>query len=155
MPSFSTFSFHHRHCRLPLFLLLSALLSSKGVIGAMHRIATPAEFNAFVSSVNTDGASYSGTTVYLDSDLTLSGVVDPIGINMVSYFCGVFDGQGHTISSLNITSTSEYVGLFGYSTGMSVRNVVLDESCSILSSFSSGTGYTYVCCWIYRELPCR
>ena len=43
----------------------------------MYRIASPAEFTAFACSVNTDGASYSGTTVYLDSDLTLSGPTDP------------------------------------------------------------------------------
>ena len=63
---------------------------------------------------------------------------------MTSYFQGVFDGQGHTISGLSITSTSEYACLFGYSTGMSVKNVVLDESCSIVGSFSSSEGYTYV-----------
>ena len=114
----------------------------------MYRIATPAEFTAFACSVNTDGASYSGTTVYLDSDLTLSGSTDPIGISTTNYFQGVFDGQGHTISNLNITSTSEYACLFGYSTGMSVRNVVLDESCSIVGSFSSSSGYTYAASFV-------
>ena len=145
MPSPSPLSNHrHHHHILPLFLPSALLLSSKSAMGAEHRIKTPAEFTDFVNSVNTNGESYNGTTVYLDSDLSLSGVTDPIGKSNSKYFRGVFDGQGHTISNLNINSTTNYASLFGYSTGLTIRNVVLDESCSIVGSFIDSSGYTYV-----------
>ena len=43
------------------------------------------------------------------------------------------------ISNLAMTSSLEYVGLFGYSKGLTIKNVILDLSCSITSSFS-GSG---------------
>ena len=135
---------HHHHHHLPLLLLfLSAPLCLKSAVGAEHRIATTAEFTDFVSSVNSNGVSYLGTTVYLDSDLSLSDPTSPIGTGSSNHFQGVFDGQGHTISNLKITSTSDNTGLFGYSTGMTVRNVVLDESCSVTNSMTS-TAFTWI-----------
>ena len=77
--------------------------------------------------------SYSGTTVFLDVDIDFSGGSPseqfvPIGKSGSKYFQGTFDGQGHTISNLAINSSSlQYVGLFGYSKGATIRNVVLDS----------------------------
>jgi filamentous hemagglutinin family protein len=50
----------------------------------------------------------------------------PLGTSSSSYFSGIFDGGGHTISGLTITKTAAIsnVGLFGYSTG-TIRNVGL------------------------------
>lgn len=47
--------------------------------------------------------------VTLGSDIELSGEFTPIPV-----FGGVFDGAGHTISGLNITSSGSYSGLFRY-----------------------------------------
>ena len=72
-------------------------------------------FILFGDNVN-KGTSYSGTTVLLDSDLSLDGkAFEPIGSSGSNYFRGVFDGQGHAISNFEMTS-SYYAGLFGYST---------------------------------------
>jgi len=51
---------------------------------------------------------------------------DPIGY--ASYkFTGTFDGLGHTISELMINrSTTDYVGLFGYTSAADIRNVGLE-----------------------------
>ena len=136
-------SFHHHHLLPLLLLLLSVLLCLKSAIGAEHRIGTLTEFTNFVNSVNSYGAKYNGTTVYLDSDLTLSGITGQIGKSISNHFQGMFDGQGHTISDLKINTTSENTGLFGYSKGMTVRNVVLDESCSVTNSMTS-TAFTWV-----------
>lgn len=61
------------------------------------------------------------------------------------YFEGTFDGQGHTISGLNIDTDTDYVGLFGYSTG-TIKNVgVIDSSLSGnnyvggIAGYNSGT----------------
>ena len=44
-------------------------------------------------------------------------------------FRGTFDGQGKTISGLNINlSTTDYVGLFGIINGATIKNVKLDNS---------------------------
>ena len=78
---------------------------------------------------------YSGTTVFLDADLNFSGrTLAPVGS-----FQGAFDGQGHIISNLAMNSSSEFVGLFGYSIGATIRNVVLDSSCSINSYNADNT----------------
>ena len=83
-------------------------------------------------------------TVFLDSDIDFTGeTLEPIGVSDSNYFNGTFDGQGHAISNLNVTSSSGYVGLFGYSRGLTITNVVLDSSCSIISSYK-GSFYAFV-----------
>ena len=62
------------------------------------------------------------------------------GVDSSNYFNGTFDGQGHVISDLKMTSSSQYVGVFGISRGLTIKNVIIDSSCSITSLFSdSGT----------------
>ncbi len=54
---------------------------------------------------------------------------EPIGANGSNAFKGVFDGNGHTIKGLKINAgggTTNFVGLFGYSTG-AVSNVKLEN----------------------------
>lgn len=92
-------------------------------------------FSSFVNDVNL-GANYSGTTVFLDVDIDLSGKeLLPIGKNSSTYFLGSFDGQGHIINNFIINAPIQYLGLFGYSKGLSIRNVVLGDSCSFTSTF--------------------
>ena len=59
----------------------------------------------------------------LGDNIDLSGYAnwEPIG-NSTEKFTGSLDGTDYTISNLKIDSSSDYVGLFGYSTGM-LRNV--------------------------------
>jgi formylglycine-generating enzyme required for sulfatase activity len=56
-----------------------------------------------------------GKHFILAADLDCSGtVLTPIG-NGYAPFTGIFDGNGHVISNLTITaSTQDYIGLFGY-----------------------------------------
>ena len=136
-------------------LLFSLLLLGRPVLGANElRIHNASELITFSDGVNS-GANYSGTIIYLDSDIvfdsSLSQEFQPIG-NESNCFQGTFDGQGHTISGLALNSSSENVGLFGYSNGAVVKNVVLDESCSFVSSSCSNdpnigaiTGYCESC----------
>ena len=101
----------------------------------LNRIATVDEFVIFSENVNS-GMNYSGITVFLESDIDFAGKsFEPIG-NSSEYFINVFDGQGHVISNLAMNSSLEYVGLFGYSEGLTIKNVILDSSCSVTSSIS-------------------
>ena len=85
------------------------------------------------------GNFYTGTTVLLDKDIDFTGLSDkfaPIGSVWKTCFRGVFDGQGHTVSNLKVTnSTYGYYGLFGFSWGTSIRNVIMDSTCAISGSF--------------------
>ena len=140
-------------------LLFSLLLLLGGVaIKADElRITTAEELITFSNDVSS-GNRYSGTTVYLDSDIdftpSLSQQFQPIGKNETLSFQGTFDGQGHTISNLALNSSSLYVGLFGYSIGATIKNVVVDDSCSVVGSINpssdiieigSVSGYCEIC----------
>ena len=123
------------------------LLAARGyvVTSDIIRIRDAGELIEVSSSVN-GGANFSGTTVLLDSDIDfseeLSQQFEPIGkyrlFEFYIPFLGTFDGQGHTISNLKINSTLESTGLFGYSEGSTIKNVVLDSSCSFVSFYESG-----------------
>ncbi|MCK9310274.1 MAG: InlB B-repeat-containing protein [Candidatus Cloacimonetes bacterium] len=67
------------------------------------------------------------TEVYrLMNDIDLLGVEwIPLGNNLTP-FTGIFDGQGYTISGINITTSQTYIGLFGYNEG-TLKNIVLDQ----------------------------
>ena len=112
------------------------VLLVNAVVGEEVRITSVDKFIEFKDNVS-KGTSYSGMTVFLDSDLPLAGkAFEPIGNSNSNYFSGVFDGQGHVISGLTMTSSLQYVGLFGCSRGLTIKNVILDSSCSIASSYS-------------------
>lgn len=95
-------------------------------------ISSPEDFLAFQQAVNYYGLT--GLKGRIEKDLDLSSVsskVEPIG-TIGNPYVGCFDGQGHTISGLTITSSKDYVGLFGVvSGGAVIKNLVLDETCSI------------------------
>ena len=110
------------------------------------RIHNANELVELSERVNSGEANYSGTTVFLENDVNdfCGKVFEPIGKNLTIYFDGVFDGQGYTISNLAINSSGEYVGLFGYSKDATIRNVVMDGSCSVATSYGSGGGSMHV-----------
>lgn len=122
-----------------LFLVLGGAVFGSEVL----RISSTSAFISFSNDVNT-GKSYSGSTVLLDSDIdfspSLSQQFNPIGANGTKKFDGVFNGQGHTIKGLSLNLSSRYVGLFGYSNGATIKNVIIDDSCSFTSSFISSSG---------------
>ena len=108
-------------------LLACAIVAARGNLV----IKTVADYIAFTKEVNNNTRSYQEETVLLDNDLDFAGVsIVPIGNTEEGVFCGTFDGQGHHLSNINISSQDEYVGLFGLSTyGITVINVVLDSTC--------------------------
>ena len=87
---------------------------------------------AFQQAVNVQGLT--GLNARIDADLDRSAIsskLEPIGTTAAPYV-GSFDGQGHTISGLTMSSSKNYVGLFGVVGGGSAfRNLVLDNTCSI------------------------
>lgn len=59
-------------------------------------------------------------------DLTGKGWT-PIGTNYEKRYKGTFDGRGHTIKGLTVTTNDQFVGLFGYlDRAGTVKNVVME-----------------------------
>lgn len=51
---------------------------------------------------------------------------EPIG-NENHYFSGRYNGESHTITGINVNSTSIYQGLFGYILGAEQQNVIIED----------------------------
>lgn len=89
-----------------------------------------------------NGNTYNGTTIFLGSDIDFSGkTFEPIGPNKNTPFLGTFDGQNHIISNLEMDVTSTSAGLFGHSTGTTIKNVILDSTCKFFITKPSGNTY--------------
>ena len=77
--------------------------------------------------------------ITLDTDIDLTGKNwTPIGTSFSNKYTGTFDGGGHTIKGLTVTTNDQFVGLFG-SIGYAgtVKNVMM-EDVQITSNRSSG-----------------
>lgn len=97
-----------------------------------YYISSEDDLFKFRNSVN-NGKTFADCTVYLTKSFTLSGTWVPIGNTGTesSTFKGTFDGQDFTISSESQTSglyikSESYAGFFGYSFGMTVKNLNLE-----------------------------
>ena len=66
--------------------------------------------------------------ITLDTDIDLTGKDwTPIGTDYDNSYTGTFDGGGHTITGLTITTKDQFVGLFGYlNRAGTVKNVVME-----------------------------
>ena len=70
--------------------------------------------------------------ITLDKNIDLTGKDwTPIGTSFDNSYTGTFDGGGHTITGLTVTTNDEYAGLFGYlgnfgNAAGTVKNVVME-----------------------------
>lgn len=121
--------------------------SKPAIVDGVYQISNEAQLYWFAGLVNgtlTDGTDKNTSAkAVLTSDITVNrGVLNgdgslaatsglkewiPIGTNDNRY-TGTFDGQGHTISGLYLNTTSDYVGLFGFTYKASISNVRVADS---------------------------
>ena len=133
----------HLSIALSSLLILLVTLFTRGYALS---ISTVDDFIDFASNVNS-GTNYAGETVYLTNDLDFTGYSPsfvPVGKSKdAKVFRGTFYGNGHVISNLKISSSQfQYLGVFGYSTGTTIKNLIVDDSCSFESNYSnSGVHY--------------
>ena len=114
-----------------------------------YTISDVGDLLGFANIVNVAKDSFKDKTVYLNSDIDLTGVAwTPIGAGMYDHaptdpetkqFAGTFDGRNHTITGLSSPESNPYIplaedvgnskeysfGLFGYAYGANIRNVKL------------------------------
>ena len=76
--------------------------------------------------------------ITLDKNIDLTGKGwTPIGTSFDNSYKGTFDGGGHTITGLTVTTNDQFVGLFGYlNRAGTVKNVVM-EGIQITSNHGS------------------
>ncbi len=120
-----------------------------------YKITTAAGLKFLSDGVMNNYMYLDGVTVYLANDIDMTGVTDfqPIGNdiakingNPTKAFKGTFDGQGHTIENLVMTSTAvnasdfTMVGLFGATFNATVKNLIIGKNCSFTYAipFSGG-----------------
>ena len=80
--------------------------------------------------------------ITLDKNIDLTGKDwTPIGTSFDNSYTGTFDGGGHTITGLTITTKDQFVGLFGYlNRAGTVKNVVMEGVLITSNNGSSQAG---------------
>ena len=120
-----------------------ALATGSGTKSDPYQISTAEGLKWFRDKVN-HATKQADTQICaeLTEDIDLSGEEwTPIGIGQSVYwgirsYSGIFDGKGHTIKNLSIdNSSANFVGLFGYVYGGTIRNLTVSGSVK-------GTGHT-------------
>ena len=96
------------------------------ISGNRYHIASVEDLKALATFVNERGIDTTNIDFVLDGDIDLSSVTNfaPIG-KAGNAFKGNFYGNGHVISNLTIDSTEMYVGLFGYTSDATIRDIGL------------------------------
>ncbi len=103
------------------------------------------------SDLNVDGQTYTANTVNatisatLANDITLTEAWVPIGKSSSNPYTGIFDGNQHTVSGIEIDNSNENpMGLFGaVGSGGTIKNLVVEGTIS--SNYYAGgiAGYIY------------
>lgn len=116
----------------------TVLISNETYYNFVTSIRDAGDLKALRYSVNEGIADYSGVTVTLENDIDLENVSwEPIGWDKGSLgyavFCGIFEGNGHKITGLNVTSSRDntYYGLFGVTNGGGIKNLEVDGKINI------------------------
>ena len=127
----------------------------------VYLIAKPchlAWFRDYVNGTIVDDGEAAGTThpyasAMLTADIDLKNYCHaaeggkellswiPIGNNN-NKWKGKMDGQGHTISNLYIKTAQDYVGLFGYTDGATIQDLIFDNA-KVENVNTTGTNTSY------------
>ena len=100
--------------------------SGSGTAASPYKLGTAAQLAWFAATVNSGSRS---ACAVLTADIDLNGqewtpIANSGGNNG---YTGTFDGGGHTIMGLTVTTNDQYVGLFGrLGEAGTVKNVVMD-----------------------------
>ena len=97
------------------FALASALFASTAAFAQAIPVSNEAELKSALSDTSAD--------IVLTQDITLSGEWIPIGTKEAPYM-GTFDGKGHAIKGLTITTKADNLGFFSFiGSTATVKNV--------------------------------
>lgn len=101
-------------------------LKGTGTAEDPYVIGSRDELAYFAQQVNKGVKKYAESYVKLSENIDLGGTSwAPIGSNRTTPFKGHFDGQGHTVSGLNVDNARTYYGFFGCLDNATVENLIL------------------------------
>lgn len=124
-------------------------------VNGYYQISNVEELRAFSNIVNGYGGytKNASAKAVLLNDIDMTGVKGwvPIGTDKTP-FSGTFNGQGHTIKNLAVTTIKSYSGLFGYTSGATIKNFDISGSLNVpdgyvehgVIGYASGTTITGV-----------
>jgi hypothetical protein len=126
-----------------------------------YEIIAAEGLTSFGKLVNEAGMSFSKETILLTVDVDLKNALwTPIGQTGSTQFRGTFDGQGKTISNLNIDATAQTgkhysSGLFGWLNAATVKNVNIagatvkgNHNVGVIAGYLETTGCTIEACHV-------
>lgn len=112
-----------------IFTQLTLFILCINAMAETYYVSDESQLHTIAANVNSGAKSYEGDIIYLKVDITLTEEWVPIGTGDHP-FRGTFEGWGHVISGLNITSDGNYQGLFGYIADGKICNVGVEGSVS-------------------------
>ncbi|MBQ9428940.1 MAG: hypothetical protein IJU41_05270, partial [Clostridia bacterium] len=123
--------------RILFAFLFSVLLVAFSLLAHATDIGSA---NDLLTLMNTSSMWSGSYTLTADIDLSTAtnGLPQaPIG-NATTAFTGSFDGDGHTVSGINITAATTYTGLFGKAAGAVIRNLTVAGTVSSTANYTGG-----------------
>lgn len=137
-------------CSMMIVPVSAATTLSTDNSGA-YLISSAADVETF-RTMMVGGETFAGKTVKLTTDIDMNNTQYTIANDAttpVYGFLGIFDGQGHTISKLNVSGSNPYNGFFGayvykdsVVTGVEIKNVAFVD-CTTNSENASYVGLLY------------
>ena len=126
-----------------------------------YEIIAAEGLTSFGKLVNEAGMSFNKETILLTVDVDLKNAVwTPVGQTGATQFMGTFDGQGKTISNLNIDATAQTgancsSGLFGWLNAATVKNVNIagatvkgNHNVGVIAGYLETAGCTIEACQV-------
>lgn len=111
--------------RLVIILLMVILFTTSGIItnAQGETIQTISTVSELMNINNNLSGNY-----LLSKDIDLTGIQwEPIGTKGKP-FTGILDGNGYTISNINIMGNDSYIGLFGSIEGGTIKNLSIENA---------------------------
>ena len=113
---------------LTLYAVWSPIWAGSGMETDAYQISSAADLTALQTQVNEKGFSYSGKWFELTKDIDLNNRPwTPIGVDADHPFSGSLNGNGKTISGLNVVSKINAAGLFGFAGGPGGANMTVKD----------------------------
>lgn len=108
------------------------------IVDGAYQIGTAAELTWFASAVNDGTAKTQNAVLTANIDLN-NQEWTAIGNSDAHPYRGTFDGANHTVHNLSVTTGAMYVGLVGYMSEGTVKNVTVDGNITI-SGYTDASG---------------
>jgi hypothetical protein len=110
-----------------------------------YLIETPQHLAYLAQQVNNGNTTYNNVYFRLTTDLDMNNLEwAPIGNSTTNRFKGNFDGDGHFIDNVYISTSGNYYGLFGVVDGVSISNLGVNTTIGGAYSQYSGGLIGYV-----------